>query len=211
MVTLVRRAGRGACRRTATIASATARPRRSSRSLRSSLISISAVGDRVASDRSAAQRRQHTADAEYGIAVSLVAIVGTFALGRLSALGHPPTGSVAIQTDNVHYQSDLMLNVSVIVALVLDQYALRLRRRCLVRHRHRFVADVGRVARIGRSGQSADGPRMARGEAPALPRRRRRISGARGPARSADPQQRHASFRPVPRLGPGRLDGAEGA
>src|SRR5207245_1900218 len=31
------------------------------------------------------------------------------------------TGSVAIKTDNVHYKSDLMLNGSVIVALVLDQ------------------------------------------------------------------------------------------
>ena len=32
------------------------------------------------------------------------------------------TGSVAIATDRVHYQSDLLLNGSVIVALVLDQY-----------------------------------------------------------------------------------------
>jgi ferrous-iron efflux pump FieF len=31
------------------------------------------------------------------------------------------TGSVAIKTDNVHYKSDLMLNGSVIVALVLEQ------------------------------------------------------------------------------------------
>jgi ferrous-iron efflux pump FieF len=32
------------------------------------------------------------------------------------------TGSVAIEADHVHYQTDLLLNVSVIVALVLDQY-----------------------------------------------------------------------------------------
>ena len=32
------------------------------------------------------------------------------------------TGSVAIRTDLLHYQSDLLLNVSVIAALVLDQY-----------------------------------------------------------------------------------------
>jgi ferrous-iron efflux pump FieF len=32
------------------------------------------------------------------------------------------TGSVAIMADNVHYQSDVLLNGSVIVALVLDQY-----------------------------------------------------------------------------------------
>ncbi|HVF36891.1 MAG TPA: cation diffusion facilitator family transporter, partial [Sphingomicrobium sp.] len=30
-------------------------------------------------------------------------------------------GSVAIQTDHVHYQSDLLLNLSVIAALILDQ------------------------------------------------------------------------------------------
>ena len=42
------------------------------------------------------------------------------------------TGSVAIKTDNVHYKSDLMLNGSVIVALVLDQalHIARRRRRC---------------------------------------------------------------------------------
>ena len=32
------------------------------------------------------------------------------------------TGSVAIMADNVHYQSDVLLNGSVIVAMVLDQY-----------------------------------------------------------------------------------------
>ena len=32
------------------------------------------------------------------------------------------TGSVAIMADNVHYQSDMLLNGSVIVALALDQY-----------------------------------------------------------------------------------------
>jgi ferrous-iron efflux pump FieF len=33
------------------------------------------------------------------------------------------TGSVAIRTDNVHYQSDLLLNAAVIAALLLDQWA----------------------------------------------------------------------------------------
>ncbi|HKR93395.1 cation diffusion facilitator family transporter, partial [Novosphingobium sp.] len=33
------------------------------------------------------------------------------------------TGSLAIKTDNVHYQSDLLLNLAVIAALALDQYA----------------------------------------------------------------------------------------
>ena len=32
------------------------------------------------------------------------------------------TGSIAIGADHVHYQSDLLLNGAVIVALVLDQY-----------------------------------------------------------------------------------------
>jgi ferrous-iron efflux pump FieF len=31
------------------------------------------------------------------------------------------TGSVAIETDHIHYKSDLLLNLSVIAALVLDQ------------------------------------------------------------------------------------------
>jgi len=60
--------------------------------------------------------------AEEGIAVSVVAIVATFAL--LAWQGHVirRTGSLAIRTDNVHYQSDLLLNLAVIAALVLDQY-----------------------------------------------------------------------------------------
>jgi ferrous-iron efflux pump FieF len=51
---------------------------------------------------------------------------------RLPAPGDRRTGSVAIATDHVHYQSDLLLNLSVIAALVLDQYARagRRRRRC---------------------------------------------------------------------------------
>jgi ferrous-iron efflux pump FieF len=56
-----------------------------------------------------------------GIAVSLVAIVFTFALLRYQGQVIARTGSVAIKTDNVHYKSDLMLNGAVIVALVLDQ------------------------------------------------------------------------------------------
>ena len=43
--------------------------------------------------------------------------------------------------------------------------AAHCRRRRRVRHRHRAVAAVGRVARVERGGQPADGPRMARGRA----------------------------------------------
>ncbi|WP_334183195.1 cation diffusion facilitator family transporter [Novosphingobium sp.] len=61
--------------------------------------------------------------AESGIAVSAVAIVATLALVAWQRHVIRKTGSIAIQTDSVHYQSDLLLNVAVIVALVLDQYA----------------------------------------------------------------------------------------
>ena len=37
--------------------------------------------------------------------------------------------------DKVHYQSDLLVNVAVILALVLDQYPGGARRRSGVRHR----------------------------------------------------------------------------
>ena len=63
-----------------------------------------------------------TARAEYGIAVSLVAIAATLALLAYQRSVIRRTGSVAIRTDNVHYQSDLLLNASVIAALALDQY-----------------------------------------------------------------------------------------
>lgn len=64
-----------------------------------------------------------TSDAELGIGVSLVAILSTFALIAYQRYVVRRTGSVAIATDRLHYASDLMLNASVIVALVLDQYA----------------------------------------------------------------------------------------
>lgn len=63
-----------------------------------------------------------TAAAQEGIAVSLVAIAATFALIAWQRHVLRKTGSVAIRTDNLHYQSDLMLNLAVIAALVLDQY-----------------------------------------------------------------------------------------
>ena len=63
-----------------------------------------------------------TKDAELGIGVSLVAILFTIALISYQRYVVRRTGSVAISTDRLHYASDLMLNASVIVALVLDQY-----------------------------------------------------------------------------------------
>ncbi|AHE57009.1 hypothetical protein NX02_27115 [Sphingomonas sanxanigenens DSM 19645 = NX02] len=63
-----------------------------------------------------------TANAEYGITVSIAALVITTALLTYQRRVIAATGSVAIGADNVHYQSDLLLNGAVIVALVLDQY-----------------------------------------------------------------------------------------
>lgn len=63
-----------------------------------------------------------TAAASDGIAVSLVAIAATFALLAWQRHVIRRTGSVAIRTDEVHYRSDLLLNLAVIAALVLDQY-----------------------------------------------------------------------------------------
>ncbi|WP_206242274.1 cation diffusion facilitator family transporter [Novosphingobium terrae] len=58
-----------------------------------------------------------------GIIVSAVAIVGTLALLAWQRHVLARTRSIAIATDHLHYQSDLILNIAVIVALALDQYA----------------------------------------------------------------------------------------
>jgi ferrous-iron efflux pump FieF len=63
-----------------------------------------------------------TAEMGLGIAVSLFAIAGTLVLVAYQRRVIAQTGSVAIQTDNVHYQSDLLLNGAVIAALLLDQW-----------------------------------------------------------------------------------------
>jgi ferrous-iron efflux pump FieF len=65
---------------------------------------------------------QATANAEYGIVVSILAILVTLGLLAYQRRVISRTGSVAIVTDHVHYQSDLLLNLSVIAALVLEQY-----------------------------------------------------------------------------------------
>jgi ferrous-iron efflux pump FieF len=61
-----------------------------------------------------------------GIAVSLLAILFTFGLLWYQRQVIARTGSVAIRTDNIHYTSDLLLNLTVAVALVLEQ-ALHIR------------------------------------------------------------------------------------
>ena len=58
---------------------------------------------------------------DVGVAVSIVAIGATLFLLWYQHGVIARTGSVAIKTDNVHYRSDLLLNLAVIAALVLDQ------------------------------------------------------------------------------------------
>lgn len=66
--------------------------------------------------------RQVTADVELGIGASMFAILVTIALLAYQRFVIARTQSVAIGADHVHYQSDVLLNVAVIAALVLDQY-----------------------------------------------------------------------------------------
>ena len=63
------------------------------------------------------------AAAEGGIAVSVVAIAATILLLLWQRRVIAQTGSIAIATDHLHYKSDLVLNLAVIAALALDQYA----------------------------------------------------------------------------------------
>jgi ferrous-iron efflux pump FieF len=60
--------------------------------------------------------------AEQGMIVSGIAILATFALLGWQRHVIRKTGSLAIRTDNVHYQSDLFLNLAVIAALAIDKY-----------------------------------------------------------------------------------------
>ena len=57
---------------------------------------------------------------EVGIGVSIVGITLTLALVAWQKNVVRRTGSIAISTDSLHYQSDLLLNSAVIIAFVLD-------------------------------------------------------------------------------------------
>jgi len=59
---------------------------------------------------------------ETGIGVSIIAILLSFALIAYQRHVVARTGSLAIGTDSLHYKSDFFLNLSVIVALVLDHF-----------------------------------------------------------------------------------------
>lgn len=60
------------------------------------------------------------ADPEAGIIVSAIAIGVTLLLTTYQARAIAASGSIAIRTDRLHYQSDLLLNSGVIAALVLE-------------------------------------------------------------------------------------------
>ncbi|MFM5953652.1 MAG: cation diffusion facilitator family transporter [Novosphingobium sp.] len=86
------------------------------------LISLSALSLAFrAIDRMIAGARPEAA--EGGIVVSLIAMAATLALLAWQRRVIRQTKSLAISTDHVHYQSDLLLNLAVIAALALDQYA----------------------------------------------------------------------------------------
>ena len=114
-----------------------------------------------------------TTDAELGIGVSLVAIAFTFALITYQRYVVRRTGSVAISTDRLHYASDLLLNTSVIVALVLDQYAGLPGADAVFGLLIAAWLLWGAWSVIQPCARPADGPRMARGPAREVPRGRR--------------------------------------
>lgn len=86
------------------------------------LISLSAFGLAL---RSIQQFFGHgpVEDPGSGILVSVIAIAATFALVAYQRHVIRKTQSLAISTDHFHYLSDLVLNLAVIVALVLDHWA----------------------------------------------------------------------------------------
>ncbi|MCJ2183627.1 cation diffusion facilitator family transporter [Novosphingobium sp. 1949] len=86
------------------------------------LIAVSAVGIAARAIEKLVVGAQVEA-VDQGIGVSIVAILVTFALLAWQRHVIRRTGSLAVKTDNVHYQSDLFLNLAVIVALVLEEYA----------------------------------------------------------------------------------------
>jgi len=63
-----------------------------------------------------------TSHAELGMGVSLIAIFVTLGLTLYQGRVIRQTGSIAITTDKLHYQSDMLLNGTVIVALALEQF-----------------------------------------------------------------------------------------
>ncbi|CAA9534807.1 MAG: Ferrous-iron efflux pump FieF [uncultured Sphingomonadaceae bacterium] len=63
-----------------------------------------------------------TTHADFGIGVSLVAIAATLGLLFYQRAVIRRTNSIAIKADHVHYQTDVLLNLSVIAALGLERF-----------------------------------------------------------------------------------------
>lgn len=84
------------------------------------LIALSAAGIALRAV-SALVAGERVASAGEGVAVSIVAMAATIALLAWQRHVIRRTGSLAIRTDHVHYKSDLLLNLAVIAALVLDR------------------------------------------------------------------------------------------
>jgi ferrous-iron efflux pump FieF len=82
-------------------------------------VSAIAIGWRGISRYGAAVPPEHP---EFGIMVSIIAIATTLVLITYQRFVVKKTGSVAIHADHVHYSSDVLLNASVIAALVLDSW-----------------------------------------------------------------------------------------
>lgn len=61
---------------------------------------------------------------DLGIWVSVVAIALTLALITIQRMAIKHTDSQAVKADHLHYQSDILLNVAVIVALLLSGWGL---------------------------------------------------------------------------------------
>ena len=83
------------------------------------IVSASLIGWRAVVRLGSGETTSHP---EYGIGVSLISIVATLTLLAYQRQVVKKTGSVAIHADHVHYQSDLLLNVAVIVAIALEVF-----------------------------------------------------------------------------------------
>ena len=62
---------------------------------------------------------------EYGVYVSLFAMVVTFALVRFQKHVVKKTGSQAIAADSLHYQTDLYMNAAIMIALGLSWFGVK--------------------------------------------------------------------------------------
>ena len=80
--------------------------------------SAAGIGWRAVTALGSAAETRH---GDLGIGVSVTAIIATLVLLGYQRRVIRRTGSVAIRADNIHYQSDVLLNGAVIVALVLGE------------------------------------------------------------------------------------------